>query len=187
MLGNDVVDLADPETRTRHPGFDARVFAEPERRAIETSGDPHATRQMLWAAKESAYKAARRRDPNTVFSPLRFEVDLGADGRGVVRHAGELFQVEVTRSGDCIHAIACCDTEPSRIQRGVANTTGRNASAAVRVLALADLSNTLGVPTDDLSIERRGRIPELCFRGALVGAPLTLSHHGRYAAYAALP
>jgi hypothetical protein len=57
----------------------------------------------------------------------------------------------------------------------------------VRALALAELSNTLGVPADDLSIEQRGRIPELCLRGALLGAPLTLSHHGRYAAYAALP
>jgi hypothetical protein len=187
MLGNDVVDLADPETRSRHPGFDARVFTDAERRGIESSRDPHATRQMLWAAKESAYKAARRQDPSTIFSPPRFEVDLYADGRGVVRHAGDVFRLEVTRSGDCIHAIACRHGDPIRSQRGIASITGRNASATVRALALAELSNTLGVPADDLSIEQRGRIPELCLRGALLGAPLTLSHHGRYAAYAALP
>ena len=81
MLGNDVVDLRDPETHTRHPSFDARVFTETERRSLDASPDPHAMRQMLWAAKESAYKAARRRDPRVVFSPIRFETVL--DGIGM--------------------------------------------------------------------------------------------------------
>ena len=35
MVGSDIVDLADPETRpgAAHPRFDARVFDEDERRA----------------------------------------------------------------------------------------------------------------------------------------------------------
>ena len=186
MLGNDVVDLADPETRTRHPGFDARVFGGSERRSIEESADPHATRQMLWAAKESAYKAARRQDPHCVFSPARFEVNLGIEGRGVVRHDSDTFQLEITRAGDCVHAVACLVIAPSWSQRGITSATGQDASAAVRALALAEISDALCLPAHDLRIEQRRRIPELSLRGVTLPAPLTLSHHGRYAAYAAL-
>ena len=52
MLGNDVIDLADPETRSRHPGFDERVFSPLERDAIGTAGEPHVVRQMLWRSEE---------------------------------------------------------------------------------------------------------------------------------------
>ena len=187
MLGNDVVDLADPETHTRHPGFDARVFSEAERLAIASSPDPHATRQTLWAAKESAYKAARRHDPRTVFSPRRFEVHLDARGHGHVVHAANVFRVHVTRTGECIHAVARLGGDPSESQRGITRGNGRDASATVRALALAELSGALGVPTDALRIERRDRIPELHVQGRALAAPLSLSHHGRYAAYAALP
>ena len=41
MLGNDVVDLADPETRRAalHPRFDARAFAPRERAALAAASD----------------------------------------------------------------------------------------------------------------------------------------------------
>ena len=187
MLGNDVIDLADPETRSRHPGFDARVFSPLERDAIGTAGEPHVVRQMLWAAKESAYKAARRSDPATPFSPIRFEVALDARGLGRVTHAQDRFRVRVERRGDCLHAVACREGDPSVCRHGVVEVGSDDPSARVRALALSSLSRALGVASSDLRIEKRGRIPELHLRGARLRAPLTLSHHGRYAAYAALP
>jgi len=186
MLGNDVIDLADPETHSRHPGFDARVFGARERRSIAASADPHAMRQMLWAAKESAYKAARRRDARVVFSPIRFEVELDARGRGRVRHAAGLFRVEISRDGDCIHAVARLGGDPARSHAGVTALAGREAGAAARGLALRAMSDALRVPLTRLCIERRGRIPELRLCGEALPTALTLSHHGRYAAYAAL-
>ena len=70
MLGNDVVDLADPEVRggPAHPRFDARVFSPPERRALESESAPNRLRWTLWAAKEAAYKLAVKRDPNAIFA-----------------------------------------------------------------------------------------------------------------------
>ena len=186
MLGNDVIDLADPETHSRHEGFDARVFSPSEREDIARASDPHARRQMLWAAKESAYKAVRRARSRTVFSPVRFEVELDLDGRGAVRHASDLLAVEVARAGDCIHAVACVGQDPSRSLRGVTRVKGQSPGDAARSLALSEVGRSLGLPPKDLRIERPRRIPELRLRGETLPAPLSLSHHGRFAAYAAL-
>ena len=77
MLGNDVIDLRDPETwpGACHPRFDRRVFTPAECATIAASPRPAMTRWVHWAAKESAYKAARRQRPATIFAPRRFGVD----------------------------------------------------------------------------------------------------------------
>ncbi len=64
-IGNDVVDLSDPETRQQglHPRFDERVFDPRERALLGDSDSPHVLRWAFWAAKESAYKALKRLDP----------------------------------------------------------------------------------------------------------------------------
>ena len=78
MVGNDVVDLADAEAAPGacHSRFDTRVFGERERRQLEMADDPQRMRWILWAAKESAYKAARRCEPRVIFSPARAPVRL---------------------------------------------------------------------------------------------------------------
>ena len=84
MIGNDVVDLRDPDAdfASFSPRFDVRVFSASERRRIQASADPEACRWRLWAAKEAVFKAARKADPGAVFSPRRFEVrSPGSDFR----------------------------------------------------------------------------------------------------------
>ena len=73
MIGNDVVDLDDPESRSaaRHARFDARAFTVAEQTMLRTSADGERLRWVLWAAKESAYKAARRDDARVTFAPAR--------------------------------------------------------------------------------------------------------------------
>ena len=186
MLGNDVVDLRDPETRDRHPGFDARVFTPHERATLEASDDPHVMRQRLWAAKESAYKAARRGDRRVFFSPVRFEVTLRDPERGHVEHASGRYEVRIARSGDCLHAVACRGADPDASERAIAEIAACPPGRAARRLALRALAPALGVEAADLGIGRRERIPTLELRGAPTGIPLTLSHHGRFAAFAAL-
>src|SRR5439155_10573151 len=64
MIGNDIVDLGDSESHAegRHPRFDGRVFDETEHALIDATPEPERVRWLLWAAKESAYKAARKED-----------------------------------------------------------------------------------------------------------------------------
>ena len=71
----------------QNPRFDARVFCERER-ALIASDATQRVRWVLWAAKEAAYKAAKKLDRATVWAPARFEVTLEAQGRGSVAQIG---------------------------------------------------------------------------------------------------
>jgi phosphopantetheinyl transferase (holo-ACP synthase) len=194
MVGNDVVDLTDAETRegARHPRFDARVFAPGERRKLAAAGPETPLRWALWAAKEAAYKVARRRDPACTFSPALFVVELDARLAGRVRHGGAVYPVRVTLNRDWVHAVA---TAPRRALAGIAAgvhplgdaAAGATPGLAARRFAIAELAPQLGDDPASLSIHSRERIPRLRRRSG-PAADLSLSHHGRFVAYAcALP
>jgi hypothetical protein len=208
VIGNDVIDLRDPETLpgARHPRFDARVFAAGERSALERSGAPDRLRWILWAAKESAFKVARRREPDTAFAPTRFVVDLDVSLRGCVRHANREYPVRVAVTGDCVHVVATEAPAAGAVRAGVAvcavegDVGASLPGCAARDLAAAGIAPLLGVERADLRFARRGRAPELQLdpgvrrgwdparwgRGEarLDRVAVSLSHHGRFVAYA---
>jgi hypothetical protein len=187
MLGNDVVDLAERDGPERHPRYDARAFGAAERRLLAREAAPERLRQLLWAAKESAFKALRRLDPATIFSPRRFAVELDATLRGRVRTPfGEVF-IRGRVDGDCVHVVATDRENPgAALLQGVARSSDPDSSRAVRTLAIAELSARLSRAPGELWIERLNRTPVLRLRGRSSPAVLSLSHHGRFVAWACL-
>ena len=190
MVGNDVVDLharavvAGP----RHPRFDARVFAPSEHRALRESAAPNALRWSFWAAKEAAYTVAKKLDGATVWSPLRFVVSLdAAAGAGTVEHAGRTIPVRVEADAERVHAVAIDRAEslPAVRARVAELPEDADPSAAVRRLAREELARLLGAEPDALEIARRERIPVVRLAGRDAPCDLSLSHHGRFVAYAA--
>ncbi|MBN1655785.1 MAG: 4-phosphopantetheinyl transferase family protein [Deltaproteobacteria bacterium] len=107
-IGNDVVDLSDPETRegALHRRFDIRVFSSKERALIRSSADAHRARWAFWAAKESAYKLAKKLDSSVIFSPVQFKLTLRRNGSWVVDHQDKPIPVLFAHSRRCVHAIA---------------------------------------------------------------------------------
>lgn len=205
-VGNDVVDLLDPDT---DPGrdrdrFDARVCGETERRALGEAADPSRVRWALWAAKEAGYKLLRKRCPDTVFSPVRFEVALdpawvraarpdAVSCRGGVVHGPHRLDVSIAVQDHALHAVASWPgADGGTLVVGQLRLAARDADAstpaghsrAVRALATDRLAGALGVAPGRLSIVKRDRIPELLLDGAPAGADLSLSHHGRVVAFA---
>jgi phosphopantetheinyl transferase len=192
MVGNDVVDLRDRSVAAgpRHPRFDARVFAPAEHRALRESAAPNPLRWAFWAAKEAAYKVAKKLDDATVWSPLRFVVRFERDLEGAVEHEGREIPVRVEADLECVHAIAADAREGfARIRARVAELPAPDAdpSATVRALARADLAALLGAAPETLEFARRGRIPVLCVAGGEAPLDLSLSHHGRFVAWACEP
>ena len=184
MLGNDVVDLADPEAleAALHPRFDGRVFAAGERARLAAAGAGRsALRWALWAAKEAAFKAARQQDPGLPFHPRAFVVD-----GGLVRHGARCFRVRMLRSADALHAIALPAERSLRraAARVAALPPGASPGAAARALARGVAAALLGADAEELEIVRDGRVPRLLRRGAPCPVALSLSHHGRFAACA---
>jgi len=210
MLGNDVVDLRDRDAdyATYRAGFDARVFGEPERSAIQAGPDSSRIRWRLWSAKEAAYKAARRIDSSTSFSPICFAVDLGdaSDPTATVRHGAAHFAVRFHDGRDFIHAVALSlqPVAPS-IDRvttlaidgvfdamlighaRIASATPDRQSVLARAHAAEALAARWEVDPAAIGFERVGRIPEILLAGRPTGVPVSLSHHGDYVAWAVAP
>jgi phosphopantetheinyl transferase (holo-ACP synthase) len=189
MVGNDVVDLRDRSVVAgpRHPRFDARVFAPAEHRLLRESAAPNPLRWAFWAAKEAAYKVVKKLDDATIWSPLRFVVRFERELEGSVEHAGREIAVRVESDLERVHAIATDAREGfSRICARVAELASPDAdpSAAVRALAREDLASLLGAEPGALEIGRRGRIPVLLVAGFPSPLDLSLSHHGRFVAWA---
>lgn len=193
MVGNDVVDLRDPEARpgAQHPRFDARVFAACEREAIARSADPARTRWTLWAVKEAAFKCARRREPGRSFSPRAWRVDLAAgrvEGADLSLCARLLSTPGAAGSGadDVVHVVVA-DPDARIAAAAAPLAPGADASRAARALAVATLSRLLGHPASDLAVRSGpGRAPRLVGgRRRGIDLALSLSHHGRWVAFAA--
>jgi hypothetical protein len=190
-VGNDVVDLDDPDTRLDglHSRWDERVFGAAERRALEASSSRHLLHWALWAAKESAYKARKRLDPETVFSPREFEIELsalparGGEGIAVGRalHRGHALGIEVRVDGDCLHAVARSEDEDARVLWGAESAPG-DPGAGARRLAAAAIGRALGLDPADVRIVRRPPVASFRDRRGEVG--VSLSHHGRFVAFA---
>jgi phosphopantetheinyl transferase (holo-ACP synthase) len=190
MLGNDIVDLTDPEAASgaQHPRFDQRVFANRELASLAASPEPTRVRWMLWAVKESAFKGLRASRPETVLSPVQFVVDLGSRLQGTVSYRGEQYCATVEMNRDCVHAIVSDDlTRPGTLwgSRRVEDcNVAETASQQARSLALERISARLGIDSSELGIERVGRVPHLVYRDARTLATLSLSHHGSYVSFA---
>jgi len=195
MVGNDVVDLRDPESRSEslHPRFDTRVFSERERAMITSSVDPGRVRWKLWAAKEAVYKLLRKLVATTVFSPQRFEVEIVGESDAIVVHGSQRFDVAYTETDSALHAIATSETaQPRRVLTGwrqldsdeIASGDPDAASRAVRTLLCDQIAKSLGVAPSELEVRRRGRVPFLWLRGEAAPVDLSLSHHGRWLGFA---
>ena len=191
MIGNDIVDLGDADSRIagHHPRFDERVFTPAERDLIVAGPAGERVRWLLWAAKESAYKAIRRADARAVFSPRALVVRPTSFVSATVEGAGRTLDVRLGGDDQHVHAIArdrAVGTGPvdGGVARLVPGADGASPSAAVRRLAVTTLARLLDVPERDLALDRDGRLPRLWLGGRPSAAVLSLSHHGRFVAFA---
>lgn len=209
LVGNDVVDLHDPESRpgALHPRFDVRVFTPDELEALSASASAHPLRWTLWAAKESAYKVAKKLDPTVRFLPRDFVVGQIAEGRALIMHATGPFDVRLYRTDRWVSAVATLTVaHPSRTRgpfsagrvgagltsAGPINTAverlathGADPSRTVREFARAALASRMNVPPWQVRIAADRGIPVAFWRDRRLPVDLSLSHHGRFVAWAA--
>jgi len=190
MVGNDVVDLADPETAggAAHPRFDERVFAPEERAWLGRNRPEERLRWVLWAAKESAFKALKKLDPREIFSPRRLVVRLETGNAGSVQYGERLFFVGVKIERGACHAVTSVDVDPRAIivsgMRRLRADVAEEPRPAARAFAIHLLAPLLGASETDLAVVSERRVPRLHLAGRPAPVDLSLSHHGRFVAFA---
>jgi phosphopantetheinyl transferase (holo-ACP synthase) len=191
VVGNDVVDLGDPANAGAHrrARLVARVCGGPEREAIARSCDPTALFWSFFAAKEAAFKLASKLGARPVFAHRRFEVDASLSS---VSHDGRAFRLAVDRDSDRLHVVAWVGGERPLAVVAEVDPTG-DAGLAVRRLVVTTLARRLGCSPSTLAIVRDPEPaawddlgPPRLLRGGLpMVGDLSLSHDGRFVAFAA--
>lgn len=198
LVGNDIVDLHDPwsQPETIHGRFDSRVFTGAERTRIGESGSPHQFRWSLWAAKESAFKIARKLDREVRFFPKDFAVRMLGDVRAEVTHRVGRFSVWFERADGWLHAVAvpeadhgsATDTPPhgvgSRVRRLAVVSPGDLSSRRVRDVARAAVGFLMKVCPSEIEVVSESGIPALHRRDERLPLDLSMSHDGRFVACA---
>lgn len=192
-IGNDVVDLGDPITAVAHlrPRWLRRVFCADEVERITAAAAPAAVAWSLFAAKEAAFKALSKRRERLVFAHRQFRVaaDLGS-----VRHGELTLTLRVDQDGDCIHAVAVLGSSAAPAQQVAQVPPGADLGRAARALLCGAQASRLGCRPEDLTVVRAPvpgswdgyGPPRLHRRGVPVAGDVSLSHDGRYVAFAAL-
>ena len=198
-VGNDVVDLKDPENigKSRDDRFLGRVFTAGERELIASAPSPDTLLWSLWAAKEAAYKAVSRVDPAVCSIPRQYRVvlDTGNAAGTAARLAGKVITpggelaLRVALEADWVHALAAgSEAALDRICRRVEDLDGADdPSAFVREALLREIARFLGCSAGDLSVVKDPGgpgAPRVLFRGRLLAAEVSISHDGRFTAFA---
>lgn len=110
-IGNDVVDLSEPRVACKDEDarFMERVFTPRERRLIRAAAGRARALWALWAAKETAFKIASKRQAGLIFAHAAFEVYPEGRGDGAVagrvKGAGLVVEVRWEHGVDCLHCV----------------------------------------------------------------------------------
>lgn len=207
-VGNDIVDLKEPENRGKSGDdrFLGRVFTALEREMVAGARSPDTLLWSLWAAKEAAYKAVSGRDPSVCSIPRRYPVliDGGeaaerSDAAGaesclagrVITPRGEV-ALRISVTDDYVHAVAAGSPSvlAGIIQRVACLDRAEAAgdeSAFVRGQLVREIARRLDCPIADLAVLKGpsgSDAPRVFLRGRLLPADISLSHDGRFAAFA---
>jgi phosphopantetheine--protein transferase-like protein len=198
-VGNDIVDLAAPGNlgKSGDGRFLGRVFTTEERAFMAGSMRPDTFLWAFWAAKEAAYKAISRGDPAVCSIPRQYRVvlDRGNAERTaalltgkVITPRGEL-ALRIALTADWVHALAAgSGAALERLCRRVVDLDGAgDPSAFVRKTLLREIARFPGCAACDLSVIKDpggAGAPRVLFRGRVLTTEVSLSHDGRFAAFA---
>lgn len=192
LVGNDVVDLDDPGARGAHlrERLLLRVLTEAERAWLASSSTPHSLFWALFAAKEAAFKVIAKLYPGAVFAHRAFEVGRELDH---VRYGEVRLSLRSSVARDHVCALAWTAREPTLV--GVERIAdGADPSFAARAALISGLAEGLGCARAELSVNRAELPgswdgfgpPRVLHRGEPLDADVSLSHDGRFVAFAAI-
>lgn len=212
VLGNDIVDLMDPDSdpTTLHPRFLDRAFGAEEREWMDAENTGGRSKLWIrWAAREAAFKALRQWDPDAPCSWQEFVVDMLRDDRLTVRHPrgsfsglvvqvpGAAVQVVCTASGDrqepAGSGLMLLEEALGRVhvfcaeveQEALRGRQAPSESELLRGWAKDRIAKTIGLSKPAVILETPRGVPYLAVNGIRRGT-LSLSHHGRFLAAAYL-
>ena len=211
LAGNDIVDLKAPfaQGKSRHARYVDRILTVEEKREMLSSACPDFMLWMFWSAKETALKVVRKIDRYVHAIPRKYVCRLGEGGKGK-RVSGVVY----TPLGDVRVAIQCTEEylhclgtlfpylPEQELVYGVhqIHTSGDalydcssdQVSQDVRMIVIDRLADYVSMNGGEMKITSAGSLswrgyPEVMVNLERISIDVSLSHDGRYVAYAFHP
>jgi len=188
-----------------------KIITDNEIEQVRNSPNPDAALWSFWACKEAAYKVVQKRTGGTAFVPRRWSViyqsvpnapadhsartDDCREGEVVIPGADPVYfrlftfpsyvHCLAAASADDVGAIVARVDRIDKRQRHIEE----NLSTAVRLRLIRLLARDLDLSEKDLQIlreKKKGELgpPRLFVTGTASAVDLSISHDGRYGAYA---
>lgn len=174
MIGNDIVDLklARNENKSGNTRYLEKVFSAEEIDKILSSKDPETILWRLWSMKETAYKAHQRNFGfKKILNPIKFKCDLDS---GIVEIDSCKYLVETTVTSKYIHSFISSETNKIRILEN-------KKDLKLDILNNLSEANHLNIQ-EIVYLKNANKLPVYRLRSSKTELPLSLSHHGNFAA-----
>ena len=185
MIGNDVIDLKLAEERNPlRPRFLNKVFTGNEQEIIFKDQNTVKQAWLLWAMKESAYKAHQRRfGLRRNFNPLSQECSIISQtptlASGKVFIGTSTYRITSKLNTRFIHSTATALPENLKSRWEIIP-----ASEDLKKKLLATLCSSYGWNIKSVRIEKdKNSVPVVTVNNHPVPLAFSLSHHGEFAAF----
>jgi phosphopantetheinyl transferase (holo-ACP synthase) len=190
MSGNDIVDMASAaaESNWKRKGFLEKVFTAQEQQYIREAASPDEMVWKLWSMKESAYKVYTRQYGGRFFAPKKFNSTLLNASAGMVEISDVTYHTVTFSCKKYIYSIARpagpgndhftgCFFRAPRLDH-------RSQQQFIYEKMVSHYATITGKQIKKIAvIKDRNGIPYLHCSGEKPDIPVSITHHGRFAAY----
>ncbi len=177
MIGNDIVDLrfAREQSNWRRSGWLQKLFSDAEQHQILSSQNPHLQLWTFWSMKEAAYKVHQRRfSLLPKYNPMDFQCAI--EGEVYVNNYAYKIISEITEQYVYSIARVVSDMQYSSEVCEI--------GTQVRDQLKEMIVNTLGIKTLISFSKDKNGIPVVYLDKKRTNIAISLTHHGRYSAFA---
>lgn len=190
MTGNDIIDLATAniESNWKRTGFLEKIFTQKEQKYIHNDAAPAHMVWKLWSMKESAYKIYTRQFGGRFFAPQKLSCTLLNETNGQVTINTISYQTITSGAKDYIYSIARLDTSGKNNFYNTCfaipdlyDTVQQEFIYEKLITHYADMKN--GDKNDFEIIKDTNNIPFLYCKKEKMKIPVSITHHGNYAAF----
>ncbi len=185
MIGNDIIDLKISlgKNNWKRKGFINKLFSEEEQDWILNSRNQELTIWLLWAMKESAYKAHQRRfELPRSFNPKAYRCEIIEDKiasvSGKVSIDKNSYLTKASISKEYIYCYATLHNFTNFAQKIYFQPTN------LKLELINAVSKQQNLPKEKISIKKTSQfIPFLIFENQKLFCNFSVTHHGDFSAF----
>ena len=190
MTGNDIVDihLAAKETNWQRKGFLEKIFTPSEQSMINNTASPQQMVWRLWTMKESAYKLYTRQQGGRFFAPGKHHCSINSGNYGEVSINDQQYQTLTSTTSNYIYTIAKSvnDKTGDFINScfDLPDITSEEQRAFMYNKILIEYNRYSNMKHNALVFTKDcNGIPWLSCKNENTKIPVSITHHGRFAAF----